>query len=193
MGFSFAEQTLTPFLHRKGAERADLLLSLCQVLSDELGLNGFERQPDLANDQTQSYPVLQDYVPVLFARLSYRREDIVETLDRVCRRTGYPKTIRVDEGSQFISRDMDLWAYQRCVTLDFSRPGKPTVNAFFEAFDGRFRAECLNAYRFLTLADASEKMETSRRHYNEERPLSAIGNKAPITLTKSEDISSMSP
>lgn len=42
---------------------------------------------------------------------------------------GYPKTIRVDQGSEFISRDMDLWAYQRGVTLDFSRPGKPTDNA----------------------------------------------------------------
>ena len=49
-------------------------------------------------------------------------------------------------GSEFISRDMDLWAYQRGVTLDFSRPGKPTDNAFIEAFNGRFRAECLNAH-----------------------------------------------
>jgi putative transposase len=44
----------------------------------------------------------------------------------VCGKTGYPKTIRVDQGSEFISRDMDLWAYQRGVVLDFSRPGKPT-------------------------------------------------------------------
>jgi putative transposase len=70
------------------------------------------------------------YVPVLDARFSYRGEDVVATLDRVCRRSGYPKTIRVDQGSEFISRDMDLWAYQRGVTLDFSRPGKPTDNAF---------------------------------------------------------------
>jgi putative transposase len=55
---------------------------------------------------------------------------VVATLDRICRQTGYPKTIRVDQGSEFISRDMDLWAYQRGVTLDFSRPGKPTDNAF---------------------------------------------------------------
>ena len=47
------------------------------------------------------------YVPVLDARFRYRGEDVVATLDRVCRRTGYPKTIRVDQGSEFISRDMD--------------------------------------------------------------------------------------
>jgi len=99
------------------------------------------------------------YVPALDVRFSYRGEDVVATLDRVCRHIGYPKTIRVDQGSEFVSRDMDLWAYQRGVTLDFSRPGKPTDNAFIEAFNGRFRAECLNQHWFLTLADAAEKLE----------------------------------
>lgn len=42
------------------------------------------------------------------------------------------------------------------MTLHFSRPGKPTDNAYIEAFNGRFRAECLNAHWFLTLADATE-------------------------------------
>jgi putative transposase len=56
-------------------------------------------------------------------RFSYRGEDVVTTLERICRHVGYPATIRVDQGSEFISRDMDLWAYQRGVTLDFSRPG----------------------------------------------------------------------
>jgi len=125
------------------------------------------------------------YVPALDARFSYRGEDVVATLDRVCRRIGYPSTIRVDQGSEFISRDMDLWAYQRGVSLDFSRPGKPTDNAFIEAFNGRFRAECLNSHWFMSLADAAEKMEAWRRDYNEERPHSAIGNKVPAELMKS--------
>jgi len=106
------------------------------------------------------------YVPVLDPRFSYRGQDVVATLDRVCGWIGYPKTIRVDQGSEFISRDMDLWAYQRGVTLDFSRPGKPTDNAFIEAFNGRFRQECLNTHWFLSLADAREKLEDWRRYYN---------------------------
>ena len=88
-------------------------------------------------------------------------------LERTCAGIGYPKTIRVDQGSEFISRDLDLWAYARGVTLDFSRPGKPTDNAFIEAFNGRFRAECLNVHWFLTLDDARSKMEDWRRYYNE--------------------------
>lgn len=133
------------------------------------------------------------YVPVLEPKFSYRGEDVVATLDRICRQTGYPKTIRVDQGSEFVSRDMALWAYQCGVILDVSRPGKPTDNAFIEAFNGRFRAECLNAHWFLTLADAVEKLESWRRYYNEERPHGAIGNKVPIMLTKSGGATSPSP
>ena len=132
------------------------------------------------------------YVPALVARFSYRGENVVATLDRVCGQIGYPKTIRVDQGSEFISRDMDLWAYQRGVTLDFSRPGKPTDNAFIEAFNGRFRAECLNAHWFMGLEDTAEKLEAWRRDYNEERPHSAIGNNVPAALMKLPDASSPS-
>lgn len=97
------------------------------------------------------------FSPVINPRYAYRGEDVVRTLEETCKRVGYPKTIRVDQGSEFISRDLDLWAYQNDVTLDFSRPGKPTDNAFIESFNGKFRAECLNAHWFLTLEDAKEK------------------------------------
>lgn len=62
-------------------------------------------------------------------------------LDEACATMGYPKAIRVDHGSELVSRDLDLWAYANDVMLDFSRPGKPTDNAFIEAFNGRLRAE----------------------------------------------------
>lgn len=65
------------------------------------------------------------FSPVVDPRFSYKGEDVVLTLERVCRRVGYPKTIRVDQGSEFISRDLDLGAYQRGVELDFSRSHCP--------------------------------------------------------------------
>ena len=106
------------------------------------------------------------FSPAVDPRFSYRAENVVATLERVCAKLGYPKTIRVDQGSEFVSRDLDLWAYAKGVTLDFSRPGKPTDNAFIEAFNGRFRSECLNTHWFLTLADAAEKMEAWVKYYN---------------------------
>ena len=110
--------------------------------------------------------IFSRYSPVIDPRFSYRGEDVVQVLERTCAEIGDPKTIRIDQGSEFVSRDLDLWAYARGVTLDFSRPGKPTDNAYIEAFNGRFRAECLNQHWFLTLADAREKMEDWRRYYN---------------------------
>jgi putative transposase len=67
-----------------------------------------------------------------------RGPDVVEIFEAVGRQVGFPKAIRVDQGTEFVSRDLDLWAYQRGVTLDFSRPGKPTDNAFIESFNGKF-------------------------------------------------------
>ena len=96
-------------------------------------------------------------------------------------------------GSEFISLDLDLWAYANDVTLDFLRPGKSTDNGFIEAFSRKFRAERLNAHWFLTLADARKKMEGWRRHYNEDRPHSVIGYNVPIGLYNHGGIPSPSP
>lgn len=80
--------------------------------------------------------IFSRFSPALEPRLTFRGTDVVEVLERVCNEVGLPATIRVDQGSEFVSCDLDLWAYQRGVTLDFSLPGKPTDNAFIEAFNG---------------------------------------------------------
>lgn len=126
------------------------------------------------------------FSPIIDPRFNYKGPDVVAKLDEVCAKVGYPKTIRVDNGSEFVSKDMDLWAYLNDATLDFSRPGKPTDNAFIEAFNSKLRCECLNAHWFLNMQDACEKLERWRRHYNEERPHSAIGNIPPIMLINSD-------
>ena len=70
---------------------------------------------------------------------------------------------------------MDQWAYLNGVELDFSRPGKPTNNAFIEAFNGRFRQECLNENWFLSLEDAVEKVENVAKALQwEEAPQRAV-------------------
>jgi putative transposase len=117
------------------------------------------------------------FSPVIEPRLTYRSEIVVYALDRACGRLGRLNAIRVDQGTEFVSRNLDLWPYALGVTLDFSRPGKPTDNAFIEAFSGRFRAQCLNAHWILTVADAAEQLEPWRRGYNEVRPHGSIGNR----------------
>jgi putative transposase len=104
----------------------------------------------------------------------------VASLERLAAKHGRPKCIRLDNGPEFVSKDLDLWAWRHGVKLDFSRPGKPMDNAFAESFNGKFRIECLNAYWFLSLEDAGVKCEAWRREYNEVRPHSAIGNQTPM-------------
>lgn len=102
-------------------------------------------------------------------------EQVVAVVGRLTLLRGAPSAIQVDNGPEFVSKALDRWAYENGVTLDFSRPGKPTDNALVESFNGRLRDECLNANWFLSLADARSKIETWRRHYNESRPHTALG------------------
>lgn len=105
--------------------------------------------------------------------------DVVATMQHIQALRGTPERIRVDNGSEFVSQALDLWAYEHGVTLDFSRPGKPTDNAFIESFNGSLRDECLNVHWFLSLDDAREKIENWRIDYNEFRPHSSLGDLTP--------------
>jgi putative transposase len=106
-------------------------------------------------------------------------EQVSSFVNRICFLRGTPGSIRVDNGPAFVSKALDKWAYERKVSLDFSRPGKPTDNAIIESFNGSFRDECLNANWFLSLEDARRKIEAWRRDYNEYRPHPALGHKTP--------------
>jgi Integrase core domain len=107
-------------------------------------------------------------------------EDVVRTLNQVSGIRGTPKRIFCDNGSEFQRRLVDLWAYQHKVVMEFSRPGKPTDNAYLESFNGSLRDECLNIHWFSTLADTEEKIEAWRQEYNETRPHRALNNLAPL-------------
>ena len=113
---------------------------------------------------------------------------VVEVLMRLGEERNVPKTIRVDNGPEFISKVLDQWAYLNGVALDFSRPGKPTDNAFIEAFNGRLRQECLNESWFLSLEDAREKVEVWRQEYNRQRPHGALGNLTPVEFARVRNI-----
>ena len=61
--------------------------------------------------------------------------------------------------------------------IDFSRPGKPTDNAFIESFNGTLRAECLDTHWFQNLADAKQIIEAWRQQYNLSRPHRALADR----------------
>jgi putative transposase len=111
---------------------------------------------------------------------SIKGADVVDILNRLkYEQNEIPKRIQVDNGSEFISKNLDQWAYANNITLDYSRPGKPTDNPFIESFNGSFRDECLNSNWFLSLLDAKHKIEQWRRDYNEFRPHSSLNDLTP--------------
>lgn len=113
------------------------------------------------------------------ANFRFKGVDVANALEAAVKAHGKPESIKVDNGPEFISKEVDLWAYSNGVKLDFSRPGKPTDNAFIESFNGRFRQECLNQHWFLSLEEAKSKIEEWRRDYNQVRPHSSLGDKTP--------------
>jgi putative transposase len=59
--------------------------------------------------------IFSKFSPVVDPRFSYRAEDVVMTLERTCSEIGYPKTIRADQGGEFVSRDpRSLGLHERC-------------------------------------------------------------------------------
>jgi putative transposase len=110
---------------------------------------------------------------------SLKGDDVVRTLNCIKLNRGVPKVLFCDNGSEFTSQAMDLWAYRHGVKIDFSRSGKPTDNAFIESFNGTFRAECLDTHWFCDLKEAKQLIEAWRQEYKESRPHASLGDRTP--------------
>ena len=109
----------------------------------------------------------------------FKGTDVAQVLMRIVCERGKPRFIRCDNGPEFVSKALDQWAYWNKVELDFSRPGKPTDNAFIESFNGRVRQELLNASWFESLDAGREMTAAWRAEYNAHRPHRALGNLSP--------------
>jgi putative transposase len=117
--------------------------------------------------------------PAIEVGVSLTGERVVAVLERLKGTMGRPERIAIDNGPEFISKALDAWAYRNGVQLEFSRPGKPTDNAFVESFNGRFRDECLNQHWFASVEEVRQTVEAWRIDYNTERPHRALGQQTP--------------
>ncbi|WP_371685646.1 IS3 family transposase [Tropicimonas sp. IMCC6043] len=105
---------------------------------------------------------------------------ITRFLDELALRTGLPEEIVLDNGPEGTSKAMFDWSERTEVRLRFIEPGKPVQNAFVESLNGKLRDECLNLHWFRSLRHTREEIESWRRHYNTERPHSALGYLSPM-------------
>jgi putative transposase len=100
-------------------------------------------------------------------------------LEAVMAKRGRPQVIQIDNGPEFRSKALDLWASKNEVKLHFIEPGKPQQNGLIESFNGRFRDECLNQEWFTSLQEARQLIEAWRVGYNTKRPHSSLGYLPP--------------
>jgi putative transposase len=118
----------------------------------------------------------------------FKAQDVVRVLARIVAHRGAPTAIRCDQGTEFTAEALDQWAYNNGIELDFSRPGKPTDNAFVESFNASVRKELLNTSWFDTLKDARRAARLWRREYNEVRPHRSLANETPKAFALSAKI-----
>jgi putative transposase len=105
---------------------------------------------------------------------------IIRVLEQLAQERGLPQMIRVDNGPEFISNQLDVWCKDRKITLAFIQPGKPMQNGFIERCNGSIRKELLNAYVFRSLDEVRFMAEQWRVDYNTLRPHKSLGYGSPI-------------
>ena len=97
-------------------------------------------------------------------------------------RYGRPAYLRCDNGGQFISKAVRLWAERKRVGSPYIDPGSPWQNgAAGESLVATFRRKVLDAELFHSLLEAHVLSERWRRLYNERRPHSRLDYRPPIT------------
>ena len=107
---------------------------------------------------------------------------VVRVLEELRRAGKLPKTLVCDNGSEFTSKVMLMWAQANAIRLHFITPGKPTQNAFIESFNGKLRDECLRQHWFQDLIEARALVESWRQDFNHVRPHRSLRQQTPAAV-----------
>lgn len=130
----------------------------------------------------RTFNVIDDYHREALAievDLSLPTQRVIRVLDRIAAYRGYPKRLRQDNGPEFISHALEIWAEQHGIKLDFIKPGKPTQNAFIERFNRTYRNEILDSYLFNSLTEVREITDSWIEEYNYDRPHESLNDLPP--------------
>jgi putative transposase len=104
---------------------------------------------------------------------------IIRTLERVILDRGKPNIIRTDNGPEFTSKDLELWARDHEIQIQFIQPGRPMQNGYIERFNRIYRESILDAYLFFELDQVRTLTEEWMDEYNLRRPHESLGNLTP--------------
>ena len=111
-------------------------------------------------------------------------ESVLECLASLFVYRAVPEHLRSDNGSEFTAKAVREWLGRVGVKTLYIEPGSPWENGYVESFNGKLRDELLDREIFYTLREARVLIESWRRHYNERRPHSALGYRAPAPAAR---------
>lgn len=116
---------------------------------------------------------------------SYPAALVIRALDIISLERGLPERIRVDNGPEYISKDLEAYCDNRGVKLDFIEPGNPQQNAYIERFNRTFREDVLDANWLMSLSHAQQLTNEWREDYNNYHPHGSLDYQSPIAYRKS--------
>jgi putative transposase len=104
---------------------------------------------------------------------------VIRALEQVIEWRGKPEMIRCDNGPEYISQQLTMWAENRGIKLLYIQPGKPQQNAYVERYNRTVRYDWLGQYLFDSLQEVQEFATRWLWHYNHERPNMGLGGITP--------------
>ena len=146
---------------------------------------------DFVFDQTENgralkfMPVVDEYTRECLAlevERSLTSADAVRILDRLIRERGEPGYIRSDNGPEFVAEAVKVYLEDRRTKTRYIDPGAPWQNPYVESFNGKLRDELLERELFASVPEAKVLSGQYRKHYNHERPHSALEYQTPAAF-----------
>jgi len=119
---------------------------------------------------------------VMHTARSVTADQTVAVLEELVAVRGAPTHIRCDNGPEMTAHALIDWCQFQSTATSYIDPGAPWQNPFVESFHSRVRDELLNVELFSCLAEARVLIEDWREDYNQRRPHSALGRKAPAVF-----------
>ena len=111
-------------------------------------------------------------------------ERVIRSLDRIIEWRGKPGTIRVDNGPEYISEKLRIWAEKQRIAIQHIQPGQPQQNAYVERCNRTVRHEWLDQYIIESIEEAQEQATKWLWTYNNDRPNVGIGGITPAMKLK---------
>ena len=143
---------------------------------------------DFMHDQLQNgrsfrlFNVIDDFNReglTIEADFSLPAERVIRTLEQVIEWRGKPESIRCDNGPEYISKKLLLWAANQGIRIEHIQPGQPQQNAYVERYNRTVRYDWLGQFLFSSIEEVQDHATNWLWTYNNERPNMGIGGITP--------------